>query len=173
MFVAYQKALHAHWAGFIGRIDDLWLQAELSEEYGVDRHDGLWSPAAQGNILFLDKWNMAINDAWLLSGIHRHANFRLLSPLAPQNLWNEQAQCHVVIAREILGLLHFGYRAVWQAQGMVFTCVDTDRANKADLIRYAELMDIEKEKGRPSITPLITEPVRGLLRQIRMFKKEP
>jgi len=68
-----------------------------------------YSPGARGNVLKMDRWHPTMNDCWVLGGVHRSAIFRLVSPRTPDNIWNVSQGFFVVTARELLGLMHYGY----------------------------------------------------------------
>ncbi|MBU9810996.1 hypothetical protein J1785_14830, partial [Rahnella sp. SL6] len=99
-------------------------------------------------------------------GIHRYADFHLMSYLSPGNLWNYECAYHIVTAREILGLLSFGYEMTRQSNTIILKCMRRDLASNADLRAYASLMKKEAVLGTSSINKLLTEPVKGLYRDI-------
>ena len=122
-FKCYQRANSTHGEQIIGRFGDL-LQdgvyqkvARMMPQNPVVQLHALQRPSARnlfqrgarGNALLMDKWATMMNDAWLLGGMHRGADFRLASPRIPDNLWNHGGGFLVVTAREILGLQEFGY----------------------------------------------------------------
>jgi hypothetical protein len=101
-----------------------------------------------GNVLNQDKWAAPVNDAWLLGGIHRKANFRLASPKIIENLWNTNGYL-VVTAREIIGLINFGYVLHQVGPYKVFLYDTSEgirglsnrrKANEATLTKYSEHM---------------------------------
>lgn len=94
------------------------------------------SPGARGNVLKMDKWHPTMNDCWVLGGVHRLATFKLVSPKIPQNIWNHQGGYFIVTAREILGLIHFGYQSTRERDSVLFTPKDTARARGANLVDY-------------------------------------
>jgi hypothetical protein len=57
-----------------------------------------------------------------------------------ENLWNYQIGLPVVTARELLGLLHFGYRLQQAGPWQVAVVSDRGRATAANLVDYAQLM---------------------------------
>ncbi|HHL2712519.1 TPA: hypothetical protein ACQ39K_004127 [Yersinia enterocolitica] len=164
----YQKAFYALGPMIIGRVADLWNKPTL-EKYKIKVGDTLWMPKAQGNILVMDKWAGVLNDAWLLGGIHRRADFRLVSYLSPENLWNYPMGYHVVTAREVMGLLNFGYTMTRNRSFIIFKCNDYVRANGANLITYDFLMKKMLLTGISSINSILVEPSEGLLQQIQTF----
>ena len=46
-------------------------------------------PEHSGSILDAKTWSLLANDAWLLGGIHSHAEFHFASPLSWDNLWDQ------------------------------------------------------------------------------------
>jgi len=55
-------------------------------------------------------WSLLANDAWLLGGVNSHKEFKIVSPLKWDNLWNEKDQRMTVTARELIGITSFGYK---------------------------------------------------------------
>lgn len=165
----YLKSSTARAALHIGRQHDVWKK-EIFDKYALGNGENLWAPHTKGNILAIDKWVGIINDAWLLGGIHRHADFELMSPLAPQNLWNYEAGYHIVTGREVMGLLHFGYCMKKTSNKPYFSCADRQRASNANLISYDALMRKEHLRGPSSITKLLAEPSYGLYQQIHAWR---
>jgi hypothetical protein len=76
--------------------------------------------------------------------VHRQAKFRLVSPRVMENLWNFQGGFPVVTARELVGLLHFGYRLEQVGPWQAVLPVDFGRAARATLTEYDRLM---KDQG--------------------------
>ncbi|MEM9500644.1 MAG: hypothetical protein AAF941_02240 [Pseudomonadota bacterium] len=115
-YSCYEKAKNASGAQVIGRERDLKAAglyekvAEIVDTPGAGAKGSLFDNAAQGNLLLMNKWATVMNDAWLLGGIHRGADFRLASPQSLANLWNNPGGYLIVTGREILGLTAFGYR---------------------------------------------------------------
>lgn len=122
-FKCYQRANTAHGDQVIGRFNDLLRDGIYQKvarmmpanpvfqvpHFQRPTARNLFQRGAQGNALLMDKWATMMNDAWLLGGMHRGANFQLASPRIPDNLWNHGGGYLVVTAREILGLQEFGY----------------------------------------------------------------
>ncbi len=124
-----------------------------------------------GNLLNQDKWAGPVNDAWVLGGIHRKANFRLTSPRIIENLWNTDGFL-VVTAREILGLLCFGYElqqiGPWQvfvpgkdqahlATSGTLTAYANYLSSRSTVAAATRLMELQAGKGtkllRRKLTP--------------------
>lgn len=151
----YMKAYTSSGPILIGRTEDLWKK-NILEKYNLGTDSNLWDQGAKGNLLVIDKWLGALNDCWILGGIHRYADFRLMSSLSPANLWNYEKGYHVVTAREILGLLLFGYKKSVTNNLVTFKCVSRDNARNANLQSYAQLMKKQQVRGISSITKLIS-----------------
>ena len=101
----------------------------------------LLDEGTHGNLLNQDKWAAPVNDAWLLGGVHRKAKFRLSSPRIMDNLWN-QSGFLVVTAREILGLIFFGYELQQIGPWQVFV-LPPDKAlvaTNATLAQYSSYL---------------------------------
>jgi hypothetical protein len=138
---AYDKAFRAAGDQAIGRVNHLnaaGLYEKVSEIVG---RDTLLNKGAQGNLLKLDKWARAVNDSWILGGVHRGSKFRLTSPLVMENLWNYAIGAPVVTGREIVGLLHFGYELQQVGPWQIFVSTDRSRAASASLVSYDRLMN--------------------------------
>ncbi len=122
-FKCYQRANTANGDQIIGRFSDLLrdgiyqkVARMMPQNPVVTLHAwqqptarNLFQRGARGNALLMDKWATMMNDAWLLGGMHRGADFQLASPRIPDNLWNHGGGYLVVTAREILGLQEYGY----------------------------------------------------------------
>ncbi|HTO69366.1 MAG TPA: hypothetical protein VMR31_05845 [Myxococcota bacterium] len=169
-WLAYSKALKASGPQLIGRQGDLWVPQYLAKA-GVDpkSHEKLWADHAKGNVQVLDKWAPVVNDCWVLGGVHRRADFNVVSILALKNLWDFGAGFHVVTAREILGLLHFGYSLERQAGKLRLVCADSAAAQSATIEAYDRLM--RESKGRESIRALIDPAFLELNAEIASFDK--
>ncbi|WP_279051809.1 hypothetical protein [Cedecea davisae] len=167
-WLVYKKAFISTGPMLIGRSGDLWIKSVLAQ-FNLNKDEYLWSNNATGNILMMDKWAAILNDAWVLGGVHRHADFHLMSLLAPENLWNYQSDHHVVTAREILGLRRFGYQRVMIGNKIIFKCEDVSSADNANLLSYSLLMKKEVSHRESSINKLVLEPAAGLNKSIRDF----
>lgn len=138
-WAAYSKALKSSGDLAIGRVPNL-KAAEMYGKVGEMVGDKtLFDPAAQGNLLNMDKWAKVVNDSWILGGVHRQGLFRLASPRVFENLWNANGY-FIVTAREILGLLNFGYRLEQAGPWQVLSCKNKVLATTADLLKYDRLI---------------------------------
>lgn len=91
-----------------------------------------------GAILDAAHWSLLANDAWLLGGIHAQTEFHFASPLRWENLWDEERGWMTVTARELIGIVAFGYRIRMTALEPVGVCVDAARARAASLPAYRD-----------------------------------
>lgn len=164
-WLAYSKSRDALGAMLIGRTGDLWGAQQL-QRTGISLKDQqtLWDPHTKGNIQVLDKWAPVINDCWVLGGIHRCADFELVSIRSLQNLWDYDKGFHIVTAREILGLLNFGYSVKQQPKGVKLVCTDAGKARASTIQAYDTLM-----KGKEALGP---NSIRALLAMDPILKDE-
>lgn len=126
----------------VGPLTNEQMQARDAKFGKVAPNLTLLDEGTHGNLLNQDKWAAPVNDAWLLGGIHRKAKFRLASPRVMENLWN-QSGFLIVTAREILGLLHFGYELQQIGPWQVFVlpphkAVDASRATLQEYSRHLQ-----------------------------------
>lgn len=172
-WLAYSKARQASGPQLIGRTGDLWVPQYL-DQANLNPKGTLWDPNTKGNIQKLDKWAPTVNDCWVLGGIHRRADFELVSVRSAKNLWDfkgvDGRPLHVVTAREILGVLHFGYSLATRSDTTWLVPVDTGKADGATVEAYAALMEEELRKGSDSIRRLLQLDPK-LQRQIHEFDR--
>ncbi len=159
-FQCYESARTATGDQVIGRESDLkraGLYRKVANIYrnaNAGRPGTLFGPNAQGNLLLMNKWATIMNDAWLLGGVHRGANFRLASQRVLENLWNFNGGYLVVTARELIGLKEYGYDLVsqhphqyYKPRGRTATAV----ARQAGLRDYDQLIQNEGSSLRDAI----------------------
>jgi hypothetical protein len=155
-WLAYSKSRNAPGAMLIGRTGDLWVAQHLQRSgISVKDRQTLWDPHTTGNILVLDKWAPVINDCWVLGGMHRCADFELVSVRSLQNLWDYDKGFHIVTAREILGLLNFGYSVKQQPKGVKLVCADPGKARASTIQAYDKFMKGKETTGPNSIRSLL------------------
>jgi len=120
--------------------DGKWVPADESfpaideimrENLGVTGEGG-----GGGAILDAARWSLLANDAWLLGGIHAQTEFHFASPLRWENLWNEARGRMTVTAREVIGIVSFGYRIRRTVLEPVGVCADAAKARTASLPAY-------------------------------------
>jgi hypothetical protein len=138
-WTAYEKSYRSTGDLVIGRVDHLNAAGLYSKVAEMLQGQTLFDRASQGNLLQMDKWARVVNDAWILGGVHRHGLFRLASPRVMENLWNKSGGYFVVTAREILGLLNFGYQHEQIGPWQCLVCRNKARAAAANLIEYGRL----------------------------------
>lgn len=155
-WLAYCKALNALGPQLIGRTGDLWVAQHLQRSgISLANQQTLWDPHTKGNIQVLDKWAPVVNDCWILGGIHRRADFELVSIRTLKNLWDFDHNFHVVTAREILGLLHFGYSLKPQSTALKLVCTDPAKAQTATIEDYDLFMRGKEQIGADSIRSIL------------------
>jgi hypothetical protein len=93
-----------------------------------------------GSILNSANWSLLANDSWLLGGIHAETEFHFASPLRWSNLWDEDKNRISVTAREVIGIMSFGYKIIRPNPKLeaVAICSDKQTAMTASLLKYKE-----------------------------------
>jgi hypothetical protein len=170
-WLVYSKANRATGPQLIGRTGDLWVAAQLSAVGISDTNkQTLWDSYTKGNIQVMDKWSPTVNDCWVLGGVHRKADFELVSVRTLQNLWDFKMGFHIVTAREILGLVHFGYKLDTSKTPLRFLCKDFAAAQSATIEAYDAYMKEMQGKGPDSIRSVLVMDPR-LQKEIQNFDK--
>jgi hypothetical protein len=155
-WLAYSKAHEASGPQLIGRKGDLWVADHLKRTgIRVEEKQTLWDSHTRGNIQILDRWAPVVNDCWMLGGIHRRADFDLVSVRTLKNLWDFDNGFHVVTAREIMGLLNFGYSATQQPHMVQLRCVDSAKARAATIDAYDTFIKGQLRIGADSIRAIL------------------
>jgi hypothetical protein len=155
-WLAYSKALDASGPQLIGRTGDLWIAQHLSRAgISVQDQQTLWDPHTRGNIQVLDKWAPVVNDCWVLGGVHRRADFELVSVRTLKNRWDFDKGFHVVTAREILGLLNFGYSVKQRPNTVKLVCSDSGKAQSATIQAYDAFVKGKQQMGADSIRSIL------------------
>jgi hypothetical protein len=140
---AYDKAFRTSGDQVIGRESHLNAAGLYDKVSDIVGDQTLATGGTKGNLLKMDKWARVVNDSWLLGGVHRGANFRLVSPRVMENLWNFKMGAPIVTAREMIGLLYFGYQIQQVGPYQVLSLVDRTRNASANLVDYDRLMQNE------------------------------
>jgi hypothetical protein len=168
-WLVYSKANIATGPQLIGRQGDLWVADRLSKVGIFDKDkQTLWDSHTKGNIQKMDKWSPTVNDCWVLGGVHRRADFDLVSFRSPQNLWDFKSNFHIVTAREILGVLHFGYELDESKTPLRFVCKDASAAERATIEDYDSYMKRMEAKGPDSIRSVLD---MRLQKEVQSFDK--
>lgn len=105
-----------------------------------------------GAILDAAHWSVLANDAWLLGGIHARTEFHFASPLRWENLWDAASGRMTITAREVIGIVTFGYRIQTTALEPVGVCVDAALARSASLPMYRDA--VVRYSGRDALARL-------------------
>lgn len=155
-WIAYSKSYERSGPHIIGRTPDLWVP-EYLERAGItdQKTQTLWDSHVMGNIQLLDKWAPVVNDCWVLGGVHRRADFELISVRSATNLWDFKDRYHIVTGRELLGLLHFGYSAREGPASIWLVCTDVAKAKAATVEEYSAFMEEQQKMGPDSIRMLL------------------
>lgn len=107
-----------------------------------------------GIILSTSRWNITVNDTWVLAGIHALKEFQSASPVNSINIFGVDPNHPVTVTgRELLGLALFGYSdrsADKFSRG--YACTDTFKAENATLIKYKSEMDQIQTPGQAQKT---------------------
>jgi hypothetical protein len=106
----------------------------------VEFNFGITSDRSSGSILMMGQsWNLTINDAWLLGGVHSHQPFYLAFRKSYKNLFTDSYKHNLTITgRELLGLLLSGYKLEAGGElGDVMVCKNPGKADKMTLVKYA------------------------------------
>jgi len=114
-------------------------------------------------------WNLHVNDAWLLGGIHRCLPFYAASPLTADNVFLQNHATAVlgITGRELFGLLMAGYRPQTDpALGTVMQCRDAAKAQNLTLKDIETGIDfIERGIGEAGTTSNVDKG-RAIFRRI-------
>jgi hypothetical protein len=175
-WLVYSKAKNASGPQLIGRTNDLWVPAYLLKAGITDKDKQLlWDSCTKGNIEKIDLWSVTVNDCWVLGGVHRQADFELVSIRTPQNLWDFANHYYVVTAREMMGLLHFGYRFDQKPGRLFLVCRDdpagVQKARNATIEDYDAYMKKMQAKGPDSIRSVIAPEIQALHSEIQSFDR--
>ena len=155
-WLVYSKCLNGVGSQMIGRTGDLWVTQYLQKAgISLQQKQTLWDAHAKGNIQVMDKWSPTVNDCWVLGGVHRMANFEPVSELVLKNSWDFKTNLPVVTAREILGLLHFGYKLTKEAKRTTYECVNAGAARGASIEEYDRYMKEMQAQGPDSIRSIL------------------
>jgi len=156
-WAAYSKALRSRGHMVIGRVNHLNnanLYAKVADIVGGGTT--LFDAGTEGNLLQMDKWARVVNDAWILGGVHRRADFRLASPRRLSNLWNTDGGFFVVTAREILGLVNFGFEFEDRGPWQFMVSRSYVKSTTADLVKYERL--IQRKQSLRTAQTLVRAP---------------
>jgi hypothetical protein len=89
-------------------------------------------------------WSTALNDSWLMGGIHAGVDFYVASPRTAQNIIDPQFGA-TVTGRELFGLTLFGYSIHANTSlGEVYVCTDATKARNATFTAYEKAFNTAK-----------------------------
>ena len=157
-WTAYNKAHQSTGDALIGRMGDLVSIKQKVCNIDTKLGQTLRDEGTKGNALELDKWAPVLNDSWVLGHFHRGADFVLHSPRTCFNVWENSAGRIglVVTAREMFGLLAFGYERKTIRGGEVrYVCTNRTLAQSASLTAYDRLIKAKEAQGRAAVMELI------------------
>jgi len=107
----------------------------------VEFNFGVTSDVSSGSILMMGQsWNLTVNDAWLLGGVHAQQPFYLAFRATYKNIFSDTYKHNLTITgREMLGLLLSGYRlkSGGESLGEVMVCENPTKADRMNLVEYA------------------------------------
>lgn len=153
-YTVYSKAFEATGPQAIGRLADLTDFKQQVCNIDTSKGETLRLAGTHGSALEMDKWAPVLNDAWILGGVHRLADFVLHSPRSFENLWENSSYRvgMVVTARELAGLVAFGYvRTTVPGAEVRYVCKDSGKAQAADLLNYDVVIRDADRRGRAEI----------------------
>ena len=109
----------------------------VAQNFGVTAESSGPGDKFIGAILAAGGWNYAVNDAWVLGGVHGMLPVYCASALTKDNMISARRNALTITGREVLGLLTFGYKMVSHAKlGMAFQCEDWRAAKAASFEQY-------------------------------------
>lgn len=152
-WTAYEKAFTAIGPQVIGRVADIHYTIREKVSH-ILAGQTLLDRSTKGNVLDMDKWCLVMNDCWLLGGVHRFAQFVLMSHPKWNNVWNAEITGFVVTARELVGLRQFGYQpeagttlGPGSTGTATYVCRDRAKAKAADLEDYHLAVALRESRG--------------------------
>jgi hypothetical protein len=110
----------------------------VAQNFGVTSEVDFEGKKFTGGILGAAEWDYAVNDTWVLAGLHRKMPFWCASALTKDNLISVRRDEITITGREVLALLAFGYKKVsgHVELGVGFECENDDIAEAANFVQY-------------------------------------
>ena len=176
------ERLHSgEWITTDGKPLRKWKSKKFSVESAYDAdHKMLSYICSHPTVMYIANayWSILANDAWLLGGINSQADFRIVSELKEENLWNAKDKRMTVTARELIGLDSFGYQlfppdnkdgdrfkvkgnpeAGIEEEYMVSyacaQCMDEKKASSASFVAYKENVQRYIDGGKDEVMKLL------------------
>jgi len=149
-------------AGALGKIDH--PTAPGRNMSAMEVNFGLVNDSTDGSILMMggQNWNLHVNDAWLMGGVHAYLPFYSASKLTKANLFRSEGASTVlgITGREFLGLLLAGYTVEkgHDALGIVMVCNNKEQADRLDFSLYEQTVQlIESQKSRQTVIDMAAD----------------
>ncbi|TQV84281.1 hypothetical protein FKG94_06385 [Exilibacterium tricleocarpae] len=113
----------------------------------IAQPDGSGGPGGSVQHMPASEFNLHVNDAWLLGGVHKYLPFYAASKLSEENMFRNKYRRLGITGRELFCLLLAGYRPVTNPKlGTVMTCRDRQQADALNLVNIeAEIDDLERK----------------------------
>jgi len=125
---------------------------------------GIVNDSSDGSILMVgsENWNLHVNDAWLMGGVHAYLPFYSASALSSENLFRGDNASTVlgITGREFLGLLLAGYKAERgnAKLGVAMVCKNKAQADRLDFSTYENSVRlIEGARSRRTVIDMAKE----------------
>ena len=110
----------------------------VAQNFGVTCEVDWQGKKFSGGILGANDWDYAVNDTWVLAGVHRQMPVWCASALTKYNFISVRRNALTITGREVLGLLSFGYERVMghPSLGVGFESSNAGLAEAADFEKY-------------------------------------
>lgn len=125
---------------------------------------GLVNDSSDGSILMMggQNWNLHVNDAWLMGGVHAYLPFYSASKLSKANIFRNEGASTIlsITGREFFGLLLAGYKVDkgHDALGVVMVCKNKKQAEQLDFSLYEQsVQQIEMHKSRQTVIDMAAD----------------
>ena len=125
---------------------------------------GLVNDSTDGSILMMggQNWNLHVNDAWLMGGVHAYLPFYSASKLTKDNIFRREGASTIlgITGRDFLGLLLAGYKVEkgHDALGLVMVCKNQGQADRLDFSLYEQTVNlIESQKSRQTVIDMASD----------------
>ncbi len=119
---------------------------------------GIVNDSTDGSILMMGgtNWNLHVNDAWLMGGVHAYLPFYSASELNRDNLFRTEGKSSVltITGRELFGLLLANYKVEsgHPALGIAMVCKNKPQADRLDFSTYENAVKlVETSKSRQTV----------------------
>jgi hypothetical protein len=140
-----KKATKANFARLDWEKSNVPAAIDTDEDSPMMQNFGVVNNDRAGSILLMgsDRWNLTINDCWLLGAVHSFLPFYPASTVSKANIYDDKYVLSIT-GRELFGLALFGYRQVISEHsellGTTFEVQDPRKATAATLVAYQTAM---------------------------------